>query len=87
MTIKLHRCKGTLIKGGHPCWKAQKALDDAGIEYEMVKHPLLRGGRREMERLTGQKKLPVLEFDDGTFLHDSKVIAERARAGTLAAGA
>ena len=28
MAIKLHRCSGTFIKGPHPCWKAQKALDD-----------------------------------------------------------
>ena len=86
MTMKLHRCKGTLIKGPHPCWQAQRALDEAGIQYELVKHPILRGGRAEMERMTGQKKLPVIEFDDGSFLHDSKVIAERARAGTLRPG-
>jgi hypothetical protein len=28
----------------------------------------------------------VIEFDDGSFLHESKVIAERARAGTLQPG-
>ena len=83
MTMKLHRCKGTFIKGPHPCWQAQKALDSAGIEYQLVKHPILRGGRGEMERMTGQKKLPVIEFDDGTFLHESKVIAEWAAAGML----
>ena len=31
MAIKLHRCNATIIKGGHPCWRAQKALDEAGI--------------------------------------------------------
>ena len=45
MTMKLHRCKGTFIKGPHPCWQAQKALDESGVEYQMVKHPILRGGR------------------------------------------
>lgn len=87
MTMKLHRCKGLFIKGPHPCWVAQKALDESGVEYEMVKHPILRGGRSEMEQLTGQKKLPVIEFEDGSFLHDSKVIADRARQGTLRPGA
>ena len=24
---------------GHPCWKVQKALDEQGIEYELVKGP------------------------------------------------
>ena len=38
-----------------------------------------------MEQLTGQKKLPLIEFDDGSFLRESKVIAERARQGTLQA--
>jgi hypothetical protein len=28
----------------------------------------------------------VIEFEDGTFLHESKVIAERARAGTVRPG-
>ena len=35
MAIKLHRCSNVWVKvGGHPCWKVQKALDDAGIDYK-----------------------------------------------------
>jgi hypothetical protein len=83
MTIKLHRCSGTMIKGPHPCWVAQHALDEAGIEYEVVKHSPLRPLRNDVKELTGQKKLPLVEFEDGTFQRDSNVIAERARAGTL----
>lgn len=83
MTIKLHRCSGTVIKGKHPCWVAQKALDDAGIEYEMVKHSPVRWLRNDVQELTGQKKVPLIEFEDGTFLREAKVIAERASAGTL----
>jgi glutathione S-transferase len=84
MAIKLHRCSGTFIKGAHPCWKAQKALDEAGIEYEVVRHPAFpRSRRAEVERMTGQRKLPFVEFDDGTFLHGSAEIAARAKAGTL----
>ena len=31
--IKLHRCPATFAKSsGHPCWKVQKALDDARID-------------------------------------------------------
>jgi glutaredoxin 2 len=33
--------------------------------------------------MTGQKKVPLVEFEDGTFLRESKAIAERAAAGTL----
>jgi Glutathione S-transferase, N-terminal domain len=83
MTLKLHRCSGTLIKGPHPCWVAQSALDDAGIQYELVTHSPLRPLRGDLKALTGQKKLPLVEFEDGTFLRDSKVIAERARDGAL----
>jgi len=81
--IKLHRCKGTLIKGPHPCWRAQKALDEAGVEYELVKHALLHGGRKDVEELSGKRWLPLLEFEDGTLMHESKEIAAAAHAGTL----
>jgi glutathione S-transferase len=84
MAIKLHRCSGTFVKiGGHPCWKAQKALDDAGIDYELVLHSMLRPRRPEVERMTGQRKVPFIEFEDGTILRESSEIAARAKAGTL----
>jgi glutathione S-transferase len=84
MAVKLHRCSGTWIKGPHPCWRAQKALDEAGVDYELVLHPAFpRGRRKELQERTGQNKLPVVEFEDGSFLRESKVIAERAHAGTL----
>jgi glutathione S-transferase len=84
MAVKLHRCTGTWIKGPHPCWRAQKALDEAGVDYELVLHPAFpRGRRKELRERTGQRKLPVVEFEDGSFLRESKVIAERAHAGTL----
>lgn len=84
MAIKLHRCSGTFIKGPHPCWQAQKALDDAGVDYELVQHPAFpRSRRAELERLSGQRKLPIVEFEDGTLLRESSEIAARARAGTL----
>ena len=84
MAIKLHRCNGTFIKGGHPCWRAQKALDEAGIDYEVVHHPAFpRSRRAEVERLSGQRKLPFIEFEDGTILRESSEIAARAKAGTL----
>jgi hypothetical protein len=83
MTVKLHRCSGTFIKGPHPCWVAQKALDEAGIQYELVTHAMLRLRRRDVEELSGARKLPLVELEDGTLVRESKVIAERARSGTL----
>ena len=62
----------------------QKALDDAGVEYEIVKEPALRNRRQETERRTGQRLLPWLELDDGSIVRsDSKELAARIRAGGL----
>jgi glutathione S-transferase len=84
MAIKLHRCSATWVKlGGHPCWRAQKALDDAGIDYELVKHSGLRFRRPEVVAQTGQRKVPYVEFEDGTTLLESTEIAARAQNGTL----
>ncbi len=88
MAVKLHRCSNMWVKiGGHPCWKVQKALDDAGIEYELVKYPARRGKREEYVQLTGQKLLPAIELEDGTVIReDSKDLAARIRDGRLREG-
>ena len=84
MTVKLHRCSAQWVKmGGHPCWRAQKAMDDAGIEYELVLHSGLRFRRPEVQDRFGQRALPIVEFDDGSDVRGSQDIAERARSGTL----
>lgn len=84
MAVKLHRCSVTWIKGPHPCWKVQKALDEADIPYEVVQHSPLRGRRPEVETKTGQRKLPALEFEDGTTLREeSKDLAARIRGGGM----
>jgi glutaredoxin len=84
MAVKLHRCSITWIRGPHPCWRVQKALDDAGVPYELVKHPPRRGKREALEGKSGQRKLPVIEFEDGTTLREeSKDMIERIRAGKL----
>jgi hypothetical protein len=84
MAVKLHRCGGTLIKGPHPCWQVQKALDDAGIDYEVVKGPLRRGKRDAMQALTGQRLYPAIEFEDGsTYREQSKDMVATIRAGKL----
>jgi len=68
----------------HPCWKVQKALDEQGVEYEVVKGPLRPGKRDELERLSGQRKYPTIEFEDGrVYREESKDMAARIRAGTL----
>jgi glutathione S-transferase len=85
MPLKLHRCSLMFVKiDAHPCWKVQKALDEQGIEYEVVKGPLRPGKRDELEELSGQNKYPAIEFEDGSVYRDeSKAMAERIRAGKL----
>jgi glutathione S-transferase len=68
----------------HPCWRVQKALDEQGIEYEVVKGPLRPGKRDELERISGQRKFPTIEFEDGSaYRAESSDMAERIRAGDL----
>ncbi len=85
MAVKLHRCSTMWVKiDAHPCWRVQKALDEQGIEYEVVKGPLRPGKRDDLERLSGQRKYPAIEFEDGrTYRDESANMAKRIRAGEL----
>ena len=102
--MKLYVCWGTMQTprpGGHPCHNALEALRGAGYEPEVVKvHGLGIGpsflnwmteGRREVERISGQRAVPVLETEDGEVIADSKRIADWAaahpRSGAAPAGA
>lgn len=73
----------------HPCGKAAKALDDAGHHYELRK---VRGGlakvwtlpkraedRAEVERISGQRAVPILLLDDGEVITGSGNIVRWAR--------
>ena len=84
--VKLHRCPFTFVHSDFDsCWKVQKALDEQGIAYEIVKEPVLpRSRRKDVERLTGQNMLPVIEFEDGTaYRAESSDMAARIRDGAL----
>ena len=100
MAVKLHRCGTMWLKvGSHPCWRAQKALEDAGIDYEVVKHSKSRGTRTMLAirqvslciaaspdyvELTGQTTLPAIELEDGTVIREeSKDLCARIREGGL----
>jgi len=87
MAVKLHRCPVMFAKfDGHPCWKVQKALDEQGVEYEVVKGPLRPGKRDELEQVSGQRKYPVIEFEDGRiYREESKEMAAKIDAGELRA--
>ena len=85
MAVKLHRCSSMWVKiQAHPCWRVQSALDAQGIEYEVVKGPVSRAKRNDLERLSSQRLYPVVELEDGTVYRDqSKKMRARILAGEL----
>jgi hypothetical protein len=87
VAVKLHRCSGTWAKfNAHPCWKVQKALDDSGVEYVLVKEgsAFKSSSRAQTIEKTGQKKFPWIEFEDGSvYRAESNEMAETIRAGKL----
>ena len=85
MAVKLHRCPSVFVKiQAHPCWAVQSALDEQKIDYELVKGPLRRGKRDEIEAKSGQRLYPVIEFEDGSvYREEGKDMAATIRAGKL----
>jgi glutathione S-transferase len=74
----------------HPCGRAAKALDDAGHTYDMKQ---VKGGslmfwtwpsrakdRAEVEKLSGQRGVPILVLDDGDVISGSGDIVRWAQA-------
>lgn len=89
MAVKLHRCSTLWVKiGAHPCWRVQKALDEAGVDYELVKHPSFPRSKRTayIELTGGESTLPAIELEDGTLIRgESQDLATRVREGRLEA--
>ena len=86
MAVKLHHCTLTWARiSAHPCANVRAALDRAGVEYTIVKHPLVGRSRRvELQKLTNQNLLPAIEFEDGTvYREESKDMIARIDAGKL----
>jgi glutathione S-transferase len=93
--VVLYTCTDGKMLGGlpgpvaHPCGRAAKALDDAGHTYEWRK---VKGGRlklwtlpargrdrAEIEKLSGQRAVPILVLDDGDVISGSGRIVTWAR--------
>lgn len=81
----------------HPCGRAAKALDDTGHTYECKS---VKGGsmmfwtlpnrardRDEVERLSGQRAVPILVLDDGSTIAGSDAIVRWAKANPALASA
>jgi glutaredoxin len=83
--VKLHRCSWTFAHTDlDACWKVQRALDEQGIDYEVVKHGYGKGPRAALQELSGQRLLPVIEFENGSaYRAESDAMAARVRSGSL----
>jgi hypothetical protein len=90
--MKLYVCWGTWKPaprpGGHPCGRAYHALRDAGHDPQVVHaHGLgllpdalnQTEGRNHVRALTGNHWVPLLEFDDGTWVQGSREIEAWAK--------
>jgi len=93
--VVLYVCPSGTSFGGlpapiaHPCGRAAKALDDAGHRYEVKQ---VKGGlakvwtlpkraedRAEVERLSGQRSVPILLLDGGEVITGSGAIVRWAK--------
>jgi glutathione S-transferase len=70
----LHRCK-TPTNRLCACGRVARELDRRGIPYREARVPWRRGEREEVQALTGQAVVPVLEID-GAAICDSRRIVE-----------
>jgi hypothetical protein len=62
----------------------QKALNEQGIDYQLVKGPMRPRKRTELQRISGQSLYPVVEFEDGSaYREESADMAATIRAGRL----
>ena len=72
--------------GAHPCKRARDALVEAGHSPEVVRVysfgelPDITPGRREVRRLSGQSRVPVLVLEDGQVVTGSDEIVGWAAA-------
>jgi hypothetical protein len=83
--VKLHRCSWTFLHTDiDACWKLQRALVDQGIDFEIAKQGYGKGARPAVEELSGQRWLPVIEFEDGSaYRAETDEMVKRVRAGEL----
>ena len=68
------------------CWRLQKALDEQGVAYDVVKHGFGKSerSRSDVVALSGQKFVPVLELADGTiYREETDEMVAKIKSGQL----
>jgi glutathione S-transferase len=74
----LYRCR-TPTDRLCPCGRVARELRARGFEVDEVRVPWRRRDRDEVDEVSGQRVVPVAEFDDGEAICDSKRIVEHLR--------
>jgi hypothetical protein len=77
MTVVLHRCR-TPTNWLCPCGRVARELRRRGIEAEERRVPWRRSTRGEVDAITGQDRVPVLEIG-ADVICDSKRVVEHLR--------
>jgi glutathione S-transferase len=77
MTVVLHRCR-TPTNWLCPCGRVARELRRRGIEAEERRVPWRRHSRGEVDAITGQDRVPVLEIG-ADVICDSHRIVEHLR--------
>ena len=77
MSATLYRCP-TPTDRLCACGRVARELRRSGIAFETVRVPFRRSGRDEVERLSGQRVVPLLVLD-GEPICDSRRIVEHLR--------
>jgi glutathione S-transferase len=73
----LHRCR-TPTNWLCPCGRVERELRRHGVEHETVRVPVRARDREDVEALTGQRRVPVLELGRDVIV-DSRRIVEHLR--------
>jgi glutathione S-transferase len=79
--VTLYRCP-TPTNVLCPCGRVARALRRAGVEHEEVRVPYRRARRGEVERLTGQRRVPVLVDGEQAICDSHRIVEFLVRAGT-----
>ena len=62
-----------------PCGRVARELRAAGVAYEEERVPWRKRDRDEVDEVSGQRVVPVVELEDGDVICDSVRIVEHLR--------
>ena len=79
----LYRCQ-TPTNWLCPCGRVARQLRKAGVEHDVVRVPLRKRDRDEVQELSGQRHVPLLMLDDEAICDSRRIVEFLSRRGTSA---